>query len=163
MEKHIGGISVKTIKKRIRILTVTAAAVAMLSTSVMGAYENTHRNTGNQNEDILKVSLTQLGYTEGNNNLTKFGQWYATVLDARKESSAGFANGAWCAMYTSWCANQAGIKENTIPYYALVADGVEKFKKMNLYKRHRSIRQNREIWCSLTGTSITMPITPASL
>ena len=135
MEKHIGGISVKTIKKRIRILTVTAAAVAMLSTSVMGAYENTHRNTGNQNEDILKVSLTQLGYTEGNNNLTKFGQWYATVLDARKESSAGFANGAWCAMYTSWCANQAGIKENTIPYYALVADGVEKFKKMNLYKK----------------------------
>ena len=125
----------KTMKKRIHTLAVTAAVLAMLCSPVLGAYENTHRNTGNQNEDILKVSLTQLGYTEGANNLTKFGQWYATVLDARRESSAGFANGAWCAMYTSWCANQAGIKESTIPYYALVADGVDKFKKMNLYKK----------------------------
>ena len=135
MRNHVGGIDVKTMKKRIHTLAVTAAVLAMLCSPVLGAYENTHRNTGNQNEDILKVSLTQLGYTEGTNNLTKFGQWYATVLDARRESSAGFANGAWCAMYTSWCANQAGIKESTIPYYALVADGVDKFKKMNLYKK----------------------------
>ena len=135
MRNHVGGIDVKTMKKRIHTLAVTAAVLAMLCSPVLGAYENTHRNTGNQNEDILKVSLTQLGYPEGTNNLTKFGQWYATVLDARRESSAGFANGAWCAMYTSWCANQAGIKESTLPYYALVADGVDKFKKMNLYKK----------------------------
>lgn len=120
--------------KRIRTGLLAVVMTAALIVPVLGSYENTHVNTGRQSEDIVKVSLTQLGYTEGTNNLTKFGQWYETVLKSRNESSAGFANGAWCAMYTSWCANQAGIKETTVPYYALCADGVDAFKKKGLWK-----------------------------
>lgn len=62
-------------------------------------YPNTHINTGNQRKDILAVALTQLGYTEGVNNHTKYGAW------------GGFPNQPWCANFVSWCARQAEISE----------------------------------------------------
>ncbi len=67
------------------------------------AYENTYTNTGNQRNDIIGVAKTQLGYTEGYNNDTKYGNWY------------GLPNEPWCAMFVSWCANQAGISTDIIP------------------------------------------------
>lgn len=72
------------------------------------AYENTHVNTGNQREDIVAVAKTQLGYTEGYNNDTKYGDWY------------GLPNRAWCAMFVSWCANQAGISTSIMPKISYV-------------------------------------------
>lgn len=82
-----------------------AALLTVLSISPISAsaaYENTHRNTGNQRNDIVAVAVTQLGYREGNNNDTKYGDWY------------GMSNQPWCAMFVSWCADQAGISTNII-------------------------------------------------
>ena len=53
------------------------------------AYENTYTNTGNQRDDIIGVAKTQIGYREGNNNDTKYGDWY------------GLPNQPWCAMFIS--------------------------------------------------------------
>ena len=39
----------------------------------------------------------EIGYVEGSGNITKYGKWYG--LDGQP----------WCAMFISWCADQAGI------------------------------------------------------
>jgi len=90
--------------RRLRLLCLLLAAVFLLyiPLPVRAAYENTHINTGNQRRDIVQVALTQLGYREGKNNDTKYGDWY------------GMPNQPWCAMFVSWCANQAGIGGNVL-------------------------------------------------
>ena len=46
---------------------------------------------------VVKVALSQVGYKEGKNNDTMYGKWY------------GLNNQPWCAMFVSWCFNQAGV------------------------------------------------------
>jgi len=46
-------------------------------------------------EAILKVAIQELGYTEGRDGSTKYGQWYG---DAKAE---------WCAEFLCWSVNQA--------------------------------------------------------
>ncbi len=65
-------------------------------------FENTYINTGDQRADLIGVALTQVGYREGSNNYTKYGVWY------------GAPNTAWCGMFVSWCANQAGIPTSVL-------------------------------------------------
>ena len=43
---------------------------------------------------LLSVAVGELGYTEGANNRTKYGEW------------AGDANAAWCAEFICWCVDQ---------------------------------------------------------
>lgn len=69
---------------------------------VKAAYENTYKNTGDQRADLIGVALTQVGYREGSNNYTKYGVWY------------GAPNTAWCGVFVSWCANQAGIPTSVL-------------------------------------------------
>ena len=70
--------------------------------------------TGNQAEDIVNIALSQLGYHNGSStndlggdnmysfgNYTEYGRFYG-LYDA------------WCAMFVSWCARQAGIKRSII-------------------------------------------------
>ena len=67
-----------------------------------GGYPNTYTNTGDQRADIIGVAKTQLGYTEGSNNDTKYGDWY------------GLPHQDWCAMFVSWCARQANIPTSVL-------------------------------------------------
>ena len=72
-------------------------------------YPNTWTNTGNQAYDIAQIALTQVGYTETGDNHTKYNEWYYGY-----DQSA-----AWCAIFVSWCADQAGvstIKKSTYAY-----------------------------------------------
>ena len=94
-----------------------------------------------QRQAILDVAQSQLGYTEGNNknaiggnasgsqNYTEFGLWYYNNID----SSDQFYLGAWCSMFVSWCANEAGIPADVIPRRALVAYMKDAFEKMGRY------------------------------
>ena len=70
-------------------------------------YENTYVNTGNQRKDIIGVALTQLGYSEGNNNDSKYGTWYGT------------ANLDWCGAFVTWCARQAEVSEDILARCAI--------------------------------------------
>ena len=45
-------------------------------------------------KSLLEIAIAELGYTEGSNNLTKFGEW------------SGDPNAAWCAEFICWCADQ---------------------------------------------------------
>lgn len=50
--------------------------------------------------DILIIATAEIGYKEtpANSNKTKFGKWF------------GLDGMAWCAMFVSWCFNQANSK-----------------------------------------------------
>ena len=73
------------------------------------ACDNTYVNTGNQRQDLLNVALTQLGYTEGECNDTKYGTWYGMPFQA------------WCATFVTWCARQAEISTDILGRSALAS------------------------------------------
>lgn len=100
-----------------RIITITLVLITIALTAITGfaAYENTYKNTGNQRDDIIGVARTQLGYTEGYNNDTKYGTWY------------GLPNQPWCAMFVSWCARQANIPTSVLKNSACAGTGSQYF------------------------------------
>ncbi len=105
----------KTIKQILSALLVAIMLVGAIPISASAAYENTYTNTGNQRDDIIGVAKTQLGYTEGANNATKYGTWY------------GLPNQPWCAMFISWCARQAGISKDILQNSAVAAPDAKYF------------------------------------
>ncbi|MBR6514648.1 MAG: InlB B-repeat-containing protein [Clostridia bacterium] len=120
----------KNFKRILAAVLCVMTFVSVLPLTASAAYANTHVNTGNQIEDLIAVATTQIGYTEGNTvaagtsgttggsgNYTKYGAWY------------GINPGAWCAMYVSWCANQAGISSSIIPKHASCDIGMQTFQQ----------------------------------
>ena len=71
---------------------------------------------------LIAIATSQLGYVEGPNNDTKYGRWY------------GIPDGEWCAMFVSWCANQAGISTDIIPKYAACTVGRDWFESRGLFR-----------------------------
>ncbi len=51
---------------------------------------------------IIEVAKAELGTREEEDNITKYGEWY------------GWNGVAWCAIFVSWCANQANIDTSII-------------------------------------------------
>lgn len=102
----------------VRVVSVMLLLIVLMSTAVLAApqnYPNTHVNTGNYREDIVAVAKTQIGYQEGDNNDTKYGDWY------------GLPNQPWCAMFVSWCARQAGVPKTIVPNSAKANPGKSYF------------------------------------
>ena len=54
--------------------------------------------------EILKIALSEVGYTETPTNKTKYGKWF------------GLNNVAWCGIFVSWCYFQAGKRLPKIGY-----------------------------------------------
>lgn len=60
---------------------------------------------------LLETAIGEIGYTEGSNNLTKYGEW------------SGDPNAAWCAEFLCWCVDQVDkahdteLLRNIYPYY----------------------------------------------
>ena len=88
--------------------------------------------TGNQRTDLVNVARSQLGYHEGDSiedlngtgsgsgNYSVYGYWFGTQV---KGNTYGHYY-AWCAMFVSWCARQAGIPTSVISNAAYAhADG----------------------------------------
>ncbi|MBQ3183221.1 MAG: CHAP domain-containing protein, partial [Clostridia bacterium] len=125
----------KNFKRILAAVLCVLTLVTALPLTAFAAYENTHTNTGNQIEDLIAVATTQIGYTEGNTvsagtsgttggsgNYTKYGAWY------------GINPGAWCAMFVSWCANQAGISSSIIPKHASCDIGMQTFQNRGCWQ-----------------------------
>ena len=55
---------------------------------------------------IVAVAAQEVGYTEGRNKDTKYGEWY------------GLNNNEWCAMFLAWCANECGYGTDICPKIA---------------------------------------------
>ena len=115
-------------KKITALLSALILFITSLAFLSFADFENTHENTGDMASDIIEVARTQLGYMEGSlggtvqgsNDCTKYGEWY------------GLNYQPWCAMFVSWCANQAGVPTNIIPRHASCDVG------MNWFKNHEN-------------------------
>ncbi|MGN0517771.1 MAG: CHAP domain-containing protein, partial [Acutalibacteraceae bacterium] len=77
--------------------------------------------TGDYATDIVAVAKTQIGKTGRPNDYTR---WYGPVGDPLTYSYA------WCAAFTSWCANQAGIPKSVIPPECSCSRMVTAFKNL---------------------------------
>ena len=79
---------------------------------------------------FINIALHEVGYQEmdangktgTSGNYTKYGAWY------------GINPGAWCAMFVSWCANQAGVSTTIIPKYASVSIGMQWYQDRGWFK-----------------------------
>lgn len=105
----------KALKIVVSMSLIVALAISALTLSAKASYENTHYNTGYQADDITGVARTQVGYGEGSDGYTKYGDWY------------GLPYSDWCAMFVSWCANQAGVDSSVFPSFALCSAGADWF------------------------------------
>ena len=96
--------------------------------------------SGDPRTDFVNIAMSQIGYVEGNSkseisgctpgtgNYTEFGLWY----NDRQEAPGGYERAAWCAMFVSWCAHQAGISSSTVYYHAYTVYGVNWYLNRNL-------------------------------
>src|SRR5699024_5883042 len=66
--------------------------------------------------DIIDRAKRDLGYTEGPNNDTKFGDWY------------GLPNQPWCAMAVSKWIDEVGVSQDIVKRFASCTAGYNWFK-----------------------------------
>ena len=71
------------------------------------------------NGDIVVIAKTQVGNVGGK----PYWQWYG--FDSRVE---------WCAIFVSWCANESGQLNISIPKFSRVEDGIQWYKNKNQWK-----------------------------
>lgn len=76
------------------------------------------------NGDIVMVAKTQVGNIGGK----PYWSWYG--YDSRVE---------WCACFVSWCANESGQLNVTIPKFASVVDGIQWYKDKKLFESNEYI------------------------
>lgn len=73
--------------------------------------------------NVVDAAKSQLNYRETGNNDTIFGKWY------------GLNNNPWCAMFVSWCYDQAGlvskVAAQTKKGFASCDAGLKWFTKKN--------------------------------
>lgn len=75
-------------------------------------------------EKIVEIARNEVGYHEGENNWTIYGQWFGMQDE-------------WCAMFVAWCAFMAGIGVDIIPKLACCDDIGEWFDKRGQYRNSR--------------------------
>lgn len=74
---------------------------------------------------FLKVAISQIGYKETPINITKYGRWYGMQDE-------------WCAIFISWCANQAGILTSVVPRFHYCATGASWYRNVGRYRTRTS-------------------------
>ena len=93
------------------------------------ASQTTGSAASGQAEKIVQVALAEEGYTSPYGYYSKYGGWYQNNIDG----SYNFKDAYWCAMFVTWCANQAGVSRDVIKPYAACSDGVSKFMSMGVW------------------------------
>lgn len=86
-------------------------------------------STSSQADKIIEIAATQLGNGPDGSGCTKYGYWYSQNID----KSAYFASAPYCAMFVTWCANQAGISTDIITPYAYCGYGIQYFQNKGCY------------------------------
>lgn len=88
----------------------TAAMVAVVMLGVIPHFSKLIVKAESEADVIVSVALGEEGYTEGSNNDNKYGAYFNQN------------NVAWCALFISWCARQAGIPTSIIKTTAWAGD-----------------------------------------
>lgn len=77
-------------------------------------------------DKIIEVAEKEIGYTEGDNGYTKYGEWY------------GYPNADWCNIFIYWCAKQLNIDDSVILKCAYVPETAIWFYHENRYYKSKS-------------------------
>ncbi|MBQ8287987.1 MAG: peptidoglycan-binding protein [Clostridia bacterium] len=91
---------------------------------------------------LLYTALSQVGVTENGRNNVPYNTWYygREVCD-----SAGTGAYAWCVVFLSWCAHQAGLSA-AIPKENNVGDLMNHYKKLGrFYERDARVPETGDI------------------
>ena len=75
-------------------------------------------------EKATNASLSDKKANAGNNNWTKYGEWFGLN---------GGSKAPWCAMFVSWCLAQAGVSTSIAPKTAAVNEFYNFFKNKGTY------------------------------
>lgn len=125
--------AVATVNDNGRVIGVGAgvaqiAAVSKTNQDVKGVIYVTVYGTPNVDyaARLVKIATEELGYVEGANNNTKYGAWYNLNYEP------------WCAMFVSWCANQAGIGTDIILKYCGCTAGMKWFNDKGQFQSRQS-------------------------
>lgn len=104
--------------KRIRrsLAALLAAVLTLALCPGVSAWENATRS-----DAVVSAALGEVGYTEGDNEFSKFGKWY------------GQSHSYWCAMFVSWAANEAGVPQRVIPRAAYCPYQVSGFRSADRF------------------------------
>ena len=121
-------------KKSLKIMSLLL--VLCISFSFMGLNPANAVQSDKIN-NMLTIAENEVGYLETTYDdgtfYSKYGDWY------------GYPNGAWCAMFVSWCANQANISTNVIQNLRLVQPAEHGFKTKDCGKIKANMNQSPEI------------------
>lgn len=101
-------------------------------------------------QEIIRIAKNQIGVSEkpvGSNNII-----YNTWFYGHPVSGSNYH---WCAVFVSWCANQAGISTEIIPKTAAVSSLLSFFKNKNQFKPKGYIPQPGDIMIQKEGVSHT--------
>lgn len=83
-------------------------------------------------DDLVRIALSELGNNEANGGDMKYINWYG-----------GFGPGtAWCAIYVSWCGNEAGMLNNWIPKHSWCYDGVVWYQNRGWWQNSKAYGGN---------------------
>ena len=82
------------------LAAVLTAAILLTLSPAVAAWDNDTRSV-----DVVSAALGEVGYTEEDNEFSKYGQWY------------GYPHSYWCAMFVSWAGNEAGVPSSILPVY----------------------------------------------
>lgn len=75
-------------------------------------------------EDLIAIAQTQIGYTENSDGMTHYTEW--AKLEEPTE---------WNALFVSWIADQAGLKERHFPHGVSYDELRSKLSKMGAVKK----------------------------
>ena len=101
-------------------------------------------------QKILEIAEKQIGTSEtpiGSSNV-KYNTWYYG-------HAVSGPNYPWCAVFVSWCANQAGVPTNIIPKTASVSSLQSFYKNQGLYKNKGYTPSPGDIMIQKSGVSHT--------
>ena len=95
------------------LVAIIVILMMSLSTGAYGADISDLELTGEESTDMVMVAASQIGNEGGE----LYWRWY------------GFsAHVDWCAVFVSWCADQAGLLDNgSMPKFAVCDDGIRWF------------------------------------
>lgn len=74
--------------------------------------------------DIVDVAVQEIGTSETNKGHMKYINWYGGFGERTK----------WCAIFVSWCANQAMGNNAIVPKYSYCQSGKQWFEERGLFK-----------------------------
>lgn len=83
---------------------------------------------------IVEIAKGELGTTETGTNMTKYGEWF------------GWNGKSWCAIFISWCANQANVSTSII------------VKEISPYRMLNFFRDQGNLYYSLSNGGSYTPV-----